>query len=436
MSNGTHAAPSVKNKVINPNKTLNMKTALCAVLILLFQNMADAQTNQRFLYKTGVVDSIYSETLKEYRQIYIQLPESYNPANGQKYPTAYILDGETLLPTASIVQGFYSGGFFPEMILIGISNRKHRTRDLIPSKINTKYGMPFNEENGQAAKFFTFLKEELIPYVESKYRVTNYRTLIGHSYGGLFAIYTLINHPQLFANYLAIDPSLDWDNQKLLKQAGTVLAKGDFKGKSLYMSLNGQLDMQNSHVTLENVMQDTTYFTLFARSNISFANLVKKNQECGLTFRWEFFPDDLHGTIALPSIRSGLISLFKWFQMEKTDRFNSPDTPKEELYRIIKYRANKLSSHFGYKVPPYPEDLINMMGYMSLNMGQPEKAKMFFAFGIEYYPEKPNVYDSMADYYIAQKDTINALKFVKKAFELSGRDYYKKRMEKFDTKNE
>ena len=79
--------------------------------------------------------------------------------------------------------------------------------------------MPFEQENGKAANFSKFIETELIPFVEHKYPVTNFRSLIGHSYGGLFTIYTLINHSHLFSNYLAIDPSLDWDSQKLLNEA-------------------------------------------------------------------------------------------------------------------------------------------------------------------------------------------------------------------------
>ena len=105
---------------------------------------------------------------------------------------AYILDGEVLLSTVNNVQSFYNGGFTPEMILVGISNANNRTRDLTPSKIKEKYGMPFNEENGEADNFSNFIETELIPFIENKYPVTSFRTLIGHSYGGLFVIYTMI----------------------------------------------------------------------------------------------------------------------------------------------------------------------------------------------------------------------------------------------------
>jgi predicted alpha/beta superfamily hydrolase len=327
------------------------------------------------------------------------------------------------------VQNYYSGGFTPEMILVGISNDKNRVRDLTPSTITTKFGMPFNENSGGANNFRRFIETELIPFIESKYPVTNYRTLIGHSYGGLFTISTLINRPNLFANYLAIDPSLDWDNQFILKEAQEIMATRKHENKALFISLNGQLHMQNAQITLGNVMQDTTDFTLFARSNIAFRNMVKKDAENGLSFEWKFYPRDIHGTIPLPSIMDGLISLFEWYQMENTDKINSFDTSKEELYSIVKFREKKLKEHFGYAEPPYPEDLLNMAGNMNMDMQQLEKAKMYFELAIEFYPQSANAYDSMADYYEAQGDFTNAIKYVTNAFELSGNDYYKKRIE-------
>ena len=241
----------------------------------------------------------------------------------------------------------------------------------------------------------------------------------------------LLYHQHLFDNYIAIDPSLDWDNQNLLNEAQKLIPTTKYDKKSLYLSLSGQLHMQDSKVTIDNVMQDTSDYTLFARSNISFSNLIKQNINNGLVFKWEFLALDLHGTVAVPSIRNGLVTLFSWFQMENTDKFNSFDTPKDELYEIIKYRAKKLKNHYGYQKPPYPEDLLSMLGYMNMDMQQLEKAKMYFELCIEYYPESTNAYDSMAEYYASQNDFENAIKNVSKAFEISGNEYFKNKMEEY-----
>ncbi|EAZ80795.1 alpha/beta hydrolase-fold protein [Algoriphagus machipongonensis] len=399
---------------------IHQKTFLCLAILLSIVGEAKAQ----YLSQIGIKDSVYSEILNETREIYVQFPEGFDPASDKKYPVIYILDGENLLPALSITQGFYSGGFVPDMILIGISNHQNRTRDLTPSKVEPSW-----EPNGGADTFLKFIENELIPYIESKYPASNFRTLIGHSYGGLFTINTLLHKPDIFANYLAIDPSLDWDDQLMLREAKEIVSKEKFKGKSLFISLSGQLHMQNPEMTLENVVQDDSEFTLFARSNIAFSEFIRSNAGIGLDFDWEFYPKDLHGTVPLPSLRDGLMSLFEWFQMEKVELFNIPETTAEELLELMNYRAKKLEDHLGYSEPPLPEDLINMSGYMSMDMGQMEKAKMFFEQGIRYFPKSANMYDSMADYFESNNELDVALGYVKKAYSISGSDYHKNRME-------
>jgi len=65
--------------------------------------------------------------------------------------------------------------------------------------------------SGDAAGFLDFLSRELIPRVESDYRVDgSTRTVIGHSLGGLFALYALLEQPEAFQQYLVISPSLWW----------------------------------------------------------------------------------------------------------------------------------------------------------------------------------------------------------------------------------
>ena len=414
---------------------MRKNTSILLIAIVCFA-ITKVSGQSKYLIELGKLDSLYSNHLKENREFWVQLPESFDPNSSRKYPVTYVLDGGVHLGAVLAVYNYYSSGFTSEMIIVGISNRRQRTRDLTTSKISRRRGISFNQESGGAENFTQFIRDELIPYIESKYPATPYRTLIGHSYAGLFTINTLIHHTDLFDNYLAIDPSLDWDHQKLLKEAKKVLAKKKFTGKSLFISLSGQLHRQNSKININNVMQDTTEFSLFPRSIIEFSRFIEKNKPTDLRFAWKFYPKDIHGTVPLPSIRDGLLFIFEWFQMEETDKINSPGTSKGELLSIINHRAQKLQKHFGYKVPPYPEELFNMLGYMSMEMKQLEKAKMYFEKAIEYYPKSANAYDSIAEYYVLQNDYQNALIHIKKAFSINPIDYYKTRIEKIKRKIE
>lgn len=406
------------------------KTAFALTLLVsIFLQSNSLNAQNEYLIKIGKLDSLYSKTLKEQRKYWVQLPNNYNKE--KKYPVVYILDGDTHLPTVALVQNYYSGGFTPDMILVGISNQQHRTRDLTISKITSRQGGAFNFETGGAKKFTQFIKNELIPHIDNKFSTTSYRTLIGHSFGGLFTINTLVHHPYIFNNYLAIDPSLDWDNQKLIKEAKLLLKNNSYQNKQLYISLSSPLHMQRNDITLDNIMNDKTDFTLFGRSNIEFTKLAKKN---GIKTEWEFYKKDFHGTISFPSIHKGLKSFFKWYEIKDTHKFNTPETPTEELVKIIENQEKRFLKHFGYTTPPFDEELLIMSGYMYSEMGQPEKSLTFLNFAVKYYPKSANAFNSLAEFYANDKNYTDAIKNMAKAYELSNDINHLKKLNEYKQK--
>jgi predicted alpha/beta superfamily hydrolase len=135
------------------------------------------------------------------------------------------------------------------------------------------------------------LETELIPYIESAYPASRQRTLIGHSTGGLMAVDTLLKHPDLFTNYLAIDPSMWWDHQRLLNESKTLLRAKRYAGKTLLVSLAN---------TLPNTMsmtKDITIGTLHFRSARQLVRLAKANAQNGLRFNWKYYPHETHGSV-------------------------------------------------------------------------------------------------------------------------------------------
>ncbi|MDG1716971.1 MAG: alpha/beta hydrolase-fold protein [Saprospiraceae bacterium] len=405
--------------------------------ILMINQHAIAQTtvSQTEQFQNRIVDSIFSNTLSESRDFWVRLPDNFQPDNDEKYAVIYLMDGFSLESTLEAVYGNYWGHYLPHMILVGISNRSNRIRDLTTSQIKMRRGNLMNDETGGAETFTKFMEKELIPYIDSKYPTMNYRTLIGHSYAGLFTINMLVNHKHLFQNYIAIDPSLDWDGQKLLKEAKQKLSSESYEGKSLFVSLAAeQLHMWNEEITMENIMDDSSEFTLFARSIIEFSNYTKSQKQNGLNFSWKVYNEDLHGTVPLPSIRDGLIFLFEWYQFKSPQKYNNPETPIEELVSLLKVQEQIYNEHFGVPTAPMIDEMLNGYGYMNMQMGQPKKAFMFFEMNIKYNPTSASAYDSMAEYYESQNDKENALKNLNKAYELSGDNYYKEKIEALNKK--
>ncbi|MFT5437278.1 MAG: putative alpha/beta superfamily hydrolase [Ulvibacter sp.] len=410
---------------------------LIGSILIINQDIIAQSTEQPIeQFQNQITDSIFSRSLNENRDFWVRLPENYAPNSKEKYAVIYLLDGFSLKSTIEAVYDNYRGHYLPHMILVGVSNRTNRTRDLTTSQIQIRRGSAMDAETGGAGSFTKFIEQELIPYIDSKYPTLAYRTLIGHSYAGLFTINMLVNHGHLFQNYIAIDPSLDWNDQKLLKQAKEKFKTADYSGKSLFVSLAAeQLHMHNESITIDNIMSDTSEFTLFARSIIDFSNFATAQNQNGLNFLWDVYPEDLHGTVPLPSMRDGLVSLFNWYQFKSPQKYNNPETPIEELVALLKEQEQIYTEHFGVPTAPMIDELLNGYGYMNMQMGQPKKAFMFFEMNIKQNPKSANAYDSMAEYYESQDDKENALKSLNKAFELSGADYYKNRIKEIEAKN-
>jgi predicted alpha/beta superfamily hydrolase len=170
-----------------------------------------------------ISDSIYSGVLKEQRSIKIQLPEAYKPGSTDKYEVIYVTDGEWAMhPFSFIYKWAQDENYVPPAILVAIPNTyinkaNQRDRDFLPVHV------PEPAISGGADNFLSFIKNELIPYINNKYPANGTSSIYGHSYGGLFVLYALLTEPQLFESYYATDPPFSWNNDYLIRMAAEKL---------------------------------------------------------------------------------------------------------------------------------------------------------------------------------------------------------------------
>ncbi|MFK7922629.1 MAG: alpha/beta hydrolase [Bacteroidia bacterium] len=239
--------------------------------------------------------SLQSEILDEARPYIISLPEGYE--EGEKsYPVMYLLDAEGNFhhTTASVIF-LARGKRIPEMIVVGIPNTDHRTRDLTPEGANTKADFP---TSGGADNMLAFIEKELMPAINEKYRTTDYKMLVGHSFGGLFAIHTMLNHPGIFDTYLAISPSLWWDQQNLVKaQAEAFFDKKQDLVGDLYMTIGNEGgDMLGGAQKLSALLEERG----------------------PKDFHWKFkhMPEETHGSIPFLSTYEGLLFIFEEWEQQ------------------------------------------------------------------------------------------------------------------------
>ena len=161
---------------------------------------------------------LQSAVLGETRRINVYLPEPYLQQPDLQLPLLLMPDGglaEDFPHIAGLLQVGIANGTVRPFILVGIENTQRR-RDLTPPSDDAR-DRAIAPQIGGSAAFRRFLREELLPLVHARYRCTAERAIIGESLAGLFVLETLLLEPALFGTGIAIDPSLWWNREQLLK---------------------------------------------------------------------------------------------------------------------------------------------------------------------------------------------------------------------------
>lgn len=415
------------------NQLLSFVICICACASFFYTS---AQSNPNNLFQIGTKDSVYSNILNENRQIWVQVPESAKARTNHPnaYPVVYVLDGRVHFLSICAVLNQLAPGTLPEMIVVGIENSENRTRDLTPTKVKEARGASdWVKDSGGGEAFTNFIAQELIPYIDKKYPTTPHKTLIGHSFAGLLVVNTVLNHPEMFTNYIAIDPSLWWDNEVLSLQLAERLSDKKYEGKSLFLSIANPLP-PDTEKDIDILVKDTSMHTEGLRATHKFSKIASETTNSTLQFSYKYYENENHGTVPLISIYDGMYFLYPWYKMSGkfVDVLRDPTTTTETIIHTVKNRYKALSNHLGYTIHP-EEDLLNNLGYMFMP-NSPKKSFAFFTMLIESYPKNANVYDSMSDYYIAQKDIPTAIKYVEMAYKISGSNAHKEKLEKLKKK--
>jgi predicted alpha/beta superfamily hydrolase len=166
----------------------------------------------------GTKHTIHSEILGDDRSFIVNLPEGYE-STGLRYPVLYVLDGEYFYYQAHGALQFLSESGYnnnrpvPQIILVAVLDGD-RNHDFTPTHVPVQGPLRFPTSGGAAA-YLEHVEKELRPFIDTTFR-TSGSILAGWSLGGLFAYYTFLEKPELFAAYIAISPSLWWNNQEPL----------------------------------------------------------------------------------------------------------------------------------------------------------------------------------------------------------------------------
>jgi uncharacterized protein len=355
---------------------------ILAILVLLFIFNPLLSFGQDEEIIIGKTEKLISKILDEEREIFIHVPSGYELSD-REYPVLYVLDGAgNFIHAVGTVSFLSNAGIIPQMIVIGIPNTV-RGRDFTPTASLQV------QNSGGGDNFLKFLEEELIPYLDNKYRTAPFRILSGHSITAMYSIYAMVNKPDLFNAYTLASPYVMYDQNYVIKHAEKNLPNSFNKKTYLYMTLGNEPDYVEHIDELTNIFKE-------------------KSPE---NFTWEYhnLENDDHVTVPLKTIYQGLEMIYKGWRLPAG--FARSGTLED-----FENHFKGLSDKYNYEIK-IPEAQLNIFGYQVMAQRRMKEALNIFKRNIELYPSSANVYDSYAEGLEADNQLEEAKKHYQIAYE-------------------
>jgi uncharacterized protein len=243
-------------------------------------------------------------------EIFVALPPGYRTSK-QTYPVVYMLDADySFALVRNIVQHFVEREDLPPMILVAIAYpgaandrttyRMNRTRDYTPAYApDGGYGAEYQKVSGGGPKFRAFIAAELIPLIERRYRAdAQDRTLIGHSYGGLFGTYVLLTQPSLFKRYVLVSPSLWYANRIALTMEEAAAAAGIKPDARVFFAVGS---FENQPANNRAMVGDLT----------KLIDKLRSRNNPRLVLRFRIYDGETHNSVFPGAVTRGLLTVFE-----------------------------------------------------------------------------------------------------------------------------
>ncbi|MCG7570307.1 alpha/beta hydrolase [Pseudoalteromonas sp. CNC9-20] len=317
-----------------------------------------------------------SEVLGQDIQLSIRLPDSYNHSDDSQYPVLLVMDGGSHLAHLEGNILFMSQfAMIPEFIVVGVPS-VDRIRYFTPTEAKG-----FEGRSGQAGKYLSMLSDELLPFLHSHYRASDYTALFGHSLSGLFVSQVALNHNGEFNAYLAVSPSLWWDDQWLVKHSKLALKKPLTGYWYLSMATEGG-EMQ----------------TAFDAQ----IQVLSRHAPKSLRWQQEQFSNETHDSVPLQSSINALRDLF-------SDYNAVPEIDVMPLAEIKRFYQNA-KDQFNNHVFSLNEQQYIVYGAKAIYEGHPQWGQEILAEGVARYPRSDNLWDTLAFAYerLGEKDKAKA----------------------------
>ncbi len=358
------------------------------IVIIFFIFLAGSLLAQpNFDFCIGKTDSLYSNILKEKREILVYVPQPDNPyIKTETYPVLYLYDGvKSFMKTVAMIDHLssdYGSYRCPKMIVVAVTH-PDRFKDLLPNTAK--------DNKDSVDDFGKFMEQELIPYIDKKYPTQPYRTVIGHSLGGLRVAHSLVYQSQLFNSYIALDPSLGHDLNIWSNKVRDVMKQKSFNNTSLFIAMAHTMPKSMS---LETIKKDTSGQSRHMRTIMQFADDINTNKNPSLQFDWKYYPNETHSEVTFSGTYDGLNSIFSWYYNPEQEKIMDTKTSSKEAIEMVAKHYQLISNKMGYKVMP-SESYMTRLVEIFVNKQMLDKATAFAEYNYTNFPES-----ELANYYM------------------------------------
>jgi predicted alpha/beta superfamily hydrolase len=277
-------------------------------------------------YSQKTTDTIVSQKLKEDREFTVSLPKSYAKNKTIKYPVLILLDGDYLLDP---FQGALNYGAYwddlPEVIIVGVTQNKGDER-YSDCTFDSETGLL----EGKGERFFEFIGQELLPYIEKTYRIAPFKIIAGHDVTAGFLNYYLYKDQPLFDAYISLSPELPEQMEEIVPRRLSAINQPLF-----YYQATADGDMKN---TKKRIIQ----------LDSAIATIKKPN----LNYLFDNFKGASHYSLVLHAIPNALYQFFGIYQPISVTEFNEKIAILPSGY--VKYIENKyiiIEKSFAIKMP-------------------------------------------------------------------------------------
>ncbi|MCJ8321236.1 MAG: alpha/beta hydrolase-fold protein [Colwellia sp.] len=400
---------------------MNIPTILITTLSLLISCTAFADKISSSPLSFGSVINLPSTYLNEKQNIHVYLPQGYQQAADHiRYPVIYTLDGWALSQTVSgVVNHLGNTASMPKAIVVAINSENEF--EYGPKLYTSKSGWgedPAVEldgfSGGQADLYLNFLQQELIPYIDNKYRTNHFRILIGMSPTATFALHTFWKSPKLFdAHFLfaATDVlGMGYSPETtFVDKIVESLAKDPERKGYLYIA-SAQREAIKNPIRLDNIQALETALAPYTKKNFA--------------LKAEHIDNFGHYPMAIPGLLSAIDLVFPRSEWGMSGRYNEMVRQKSNPLEQLDNYYQKLSESVGFTVTPNTDlrrnsACLRSMAYRLRNNKRYKESEQIYQRWIKDAPKTAKPYAGLAETYIANGQLAMALSYSKKSVVLA-----------------